>query len=279
MTVTSQTTTQFDPTRYGLELSFSPDNLLKAQEAYSAVVTALKSEAVSTADIERTIADKVRTDEATQLEVKIHTEKVREIIFDSLEIDPAFSVILFDLLGDLRTDVKTLRDWYLNKEAKSTKVDVPTNLAEKRRDAELLRDFVISLFKFVQPIPKNFKVKTTESGETVPDLPRIPSGPRDSDSPVGRGARVRSLQFEFYREADNTLIKIPKGTHLRDVLVDPSFGVSRLGVIYSWDWIKKELENTEQDMFSETPWEVELQTGILKGWLEPETKQPEKKES
>lgn len=50
-------------------------------------------------------------------------------------------------------------------------------------------------------IPEGFPVKISEkTGEVLPDLPRIPSGPRDAGVIVGRSANVRKLVLSWNGE-------------------------------------------------------------------------------
>lgn len=194
----------FDPTKYGLTASLSADTLIQARTEFEKLVESLKSEdAESVKDVPVSNVDNSISSELN--------ERIRELVFEFLADNPAVAIPLFEVLGNIRSDVKEVRDWYVADYRKRNKPDVPDNFSEAKADAEGLKAFIESLYKAMVPmfgsviqLPDNFDeafpVKQLEkSGEIKPDLSRIPSGPRENA--VGKAGNYARLQFQWNGEA------------------------------------------------------------------------------
>lgn len=206
----------FDPTKYGLTANLSAETLIQARQEFEKLVESLKSEdADSVKDVPVSEEDAFHS---TEMNITI-----REIVFELLADNPAVAIPLFEVLGNIRSDVKEVRDWFVADYRKRNKPEVPDNFADAKADAEGLKAFIESLYKAMVPmfgsviqLPDNFDeafpVKQLEkSGEVKPDLSRIPSGPRENA--VGKAGNYARVQFKWNGE------DLPKNISTQEVAI------------------------------------------------------------
>lgn len=189
----------FDPTTFNLRPDLSDENLLNAVSAMSAVVKALKDDGPAESPTVKAAREILATENPVgQATTQVLRETVHALCVDF----PEQTVSLYDLLTEIRDSVKVHRDITLAEQVRSMKSADDDSDDEStggsKSDAEGLRDFIISLYNarnaMGMGVPEGFPVKVSDkTGETLPDLPRIPSGPRDAGVVVGRGANVRKL--------------------------------------------------------------------------------------
>lgn len=204
----------FNPAEFGLAPSLDDENLVKAVTAMQSVVASLKSEAPAEtptvkAAREALAQNIVNADAAVTLRDTLHSVCINS---------PEQTVALFDLLGELRDSVKVHRDIALAEKVRELRSSTGEEQEEEatgasKSDAEGLRDFIVSIFNarsaMGMPLPESFPVKVSEkTGETLPDLPRIPSGPREEGTIVGRGANVRKLVVHVDGEKQDATLDV-----------------------------------------------------------------------
>ena len=189
----------FNPADFGLTPSLDDGTLLKAVSAMRSVVETLKAEAPAETPTVKAAREALAQNGNSEALIA----DLRRSIYEECVSFPESTVALFDLLGELRDSVKVHRDIALAEKVRSLKAESGDTSEEEhsgasKSDAEGLRDFIVGVFNvrsaMGMPLPEDFPVKVSEkTGETLPDLPRIPSGPREEGTIVGRGANVRKL--------------------------------------------------------------------------------------
>jgi hypothetical protein len=114
------------------------------------------------------------------------------------------------------------------------------------------------------PVPDQIKTKKNAAGDLVPDLKDLPKG-RSSVNTVnlGRGAKARRVRYTWTPTGGET-VDLREGVTLAEIAVSViSVGGKRvlsddLAAMFGKDKI---------DQFSETPWVLEFETGVLSGHL------------
>lgn len=206
----------FDPSKYGLTADLSAATLIHAREEFEKLVESLKSEDSDS------VKDVPVSDEDTE-NARYLNEVIRERVFDMIQGNPAVAILFYETIGNLRSDVKEVRDWYVADYRRKNKPATPDNFSDAKADAEGLKSFIESLYSAMRPmlgtvieLPENweeaFPIKTLEkSGEVKPDLSRLPNGPRENAT--GRAGNYARLQFKWNGEA------LPKDISSREVAI------------------------------------------------------------
>lgn len=257
----------FNPAEFDLEPNLSDENMSKAVQALRQVVENLKKstdsgESVSVkkareALAENTVHDNIR-------------DEIRTQVHDVCVTWPEKTVDLYTFLSELRDSVKVHRDLAIaeqvRKMSNGSDEETDEESTGSKSDAEGLRDFIQSLFNARQAmglgVPENFPVKVSEkTGETLPDLPRIPSGPREEGVIVGRNAKTRKLQLFWTDELND---RSPLSDDLGTVAVRVC---STAYTTYTAADILSRVRAQDQDPFSGEEWSLELPHGTLHGYL------------
>lgn len=272
--------TTFNPERYGLTLDMSPDNLVKARQAFVELVNSLGKVSEATQNVEKSVRDSLKNVDVSK-EVSAGLETIRQGVFDLLQENENVSVWLYEQLAELLSDVKDYRDYEVTKLARGSKPDLPVDFDDRKKEAETLRDFIVNFFGAVQPMvsvgaielpkQKEFPTKKSKSGDVMPDLPRIPSGPRSGN--VGRGAKTRRLRFAWNGE------ELPSDTLLIDVAMnivsDANFRVTGKDVLQTI----RERDAHENNPFDGKIHSIEFPTGRLALWLPQDEVDSEEEET
>lgn len=263
----------FNPAEFDLEPNLSDENMSKAVSALRTVVENLKK---ATDSGESVSVKKAREELATVTLPESFLENIRSDVH-SLSVEaPQSTVTLYNFLSELRDSVKVHRDLAISEQVKkmsngTEEEDTEENTGSKS-DAEGLRDFIQSLFNARQAmglgVPENFPVKVSEkTGETLPDLPRIPSGPREEGVIVGRNAKTRKLQLSWQANGEEAPVKLTDDLGTVAVRVCSSAYTTYTAADILSRVRAQVVDGEQVDPFSGKEWKLELAHGTLHGVL------------
>lgn len=190
----------------------------------SKLIEELNAEGTSTAEFESKVRKDLVKQEVNEDLVKLCDEFAHSV-FAIIDEDAASAVHLYEMLRLFTGTVKDERDYHTHRIARLTKprAAVGEDFDEKKSDAEKVKAHVENLYNVLDMmamIPEGFKIKTLKDGSVKPDLPRIPSGPREGG---GRKSATHNLRLTV----DGVLYETPINTVLHDVV---STGASRVNV-------------------------------------------------
>lgn len=235
--------------KYEQPTEVNPESLVKWTEILHKLIDDLNTESVSTAEFEAKVRqDLVNTPVSTDL-VEILDDFAHKV-FTLIDEDAAAAVHTYELLRMFLPTVKDERDYHTRRLARLHKprAAVGEDFDEKKSDAENIKSHVENLYNvldMMKMVPDGYNVKKMKDGSVKPNLPRIPSGPREGG---GRKASTHNLRLEVDGVLYDTLVE----TVLHDVI---STGARRINM----SDLKSAVEASGQEF------------SAFRGWTEPVT--------
>ena len=252
------------------------DELNKSKETVESEGDSILKSAIAEASKVEGISEKVEN----------VVSQIRALLNEAFEDENMISFLLVDSIQTVKSEVLSERDYQLSKikRAQPSKVEVSAEFEQKKETAANLAEMIRTAWTLGKSLVKISKPKEVDGkivgnltgggfplkksdaedskGEWIPDLPKLPRTPGDSAGVVGRDAKVRRLRFAWNGE------ELPDHLLVTDVCHD-YVSSYKDGVVVTWREIKDKLEESKQEMFSETHWKLEFPTGVLEGWLPP----------
>lgn len=201
--------------RYGLDPTNPVQTLTNAIKHLVTLVESVKGATESQASLEKTARETMAEDSEASLKAEETVSSFRRLVFGEeglLAVFPNAAVELHELLEDFRKDVRQWRDVQASILASELRPNVPTDISDAKDDAEKLKEVAENLYNYLLPmdmVPVEFPTKRTKAGNVLPDLPRIPPGPRSSDN-------VQTRSVTFYVDG----AEIPAGVYRSEIARD-----------------------------------------------------------
>lgn len=210
--------------KYEQPTEVTPDSLVNWTAILSQLIDELNTESVSTAEFEAKVRTELAASPVSDSLYKV-LDTFAHDIFAIIDEDATAAVHTYELLRLFLPTVKDERDYHTRRLARLNKprAAVGEDFDEKKSDAEAIKAHVENLYNvlgMMGMLPEDYKVKTMKDNSVKPDLPRIPSGPREGG---GRKSATHNLRLTV----DGVLYETPIDTVLHDVV---SSGARRINV-------------------------------------------------
>lgn len=208
---------------------------------------------------------------------------VLEAVFTVVDSDPAQAAPALTQLGTIVKFVSDVRDVEIAKVTAQVKAeqgvdpsspDADDDIAFSRAVFKACRGVLTKLVGVCgilkRPIPETIKTEKNSNGDLVPVMRSLPKGRSavNSTSNLGRGSKARRVRYTWLPTGGEA-IDLREGILLSEIAATiVSKGTYR--VLSDEMQSKFDTKNGGIDQFSETPWEIEFETGTLKGYLPKE---------
>lgn len=277
---------QVDLLELGVTTENTPENLIKlytlANEALDhvrAAADAAKEAAKNeNASDPKSLARKQVTDVEPSENLSIVMDNVSELIFTVLDADPSQAVPILTSLGSIVKYVTDVRDAEIVKATAAIKREkgIDPTTPDPDDDVEYHKNVfkacrgvltkLIGVFAILGiPVPKEIPTKTNSLGDLVPDMRDLPKGRAagTSNPNAGRGSKSRRVRYTW-TPTNGEAMQLPEGTTLAEIAVT-IISQGKYRVLNSE--LQEMFGKDKIDQFSETPWEIEFDTGTLSGYL------------
>jgi hypothetical protein len=156
--------------------------------------------------------------------------QIRSLYNEVMECDETVCVLLFDRVQDFKQEILSDREYLFSvikrnqvSETKSVSEDFEQKKEEAGQIAEAIRTAWTlgkGVVKQTATFRKGFPTKKSEAkdakGELIPDLPKLPRTPGDSQGSGGRNAKINSLVLSWQAKGEEKAEELPAGTLLID---------------------------------------------------------------
>jgi hypothetical protein len=283
-----QALAEVDLTEFGITTDMTDENLELLQNVANEhldVVIAAAEAAKNAAKNEnasdpKSIARKRVNDVPADEHLNSVIGDVLESLFTVIDDNPALAAPALSGLGNVVKFVSDVRDVEIARVTAEVKAeqgvdphtpDADDDLAFSRAVFKACRGVLTKLVGVCgilkRPIPETIKTEKNSNGDLVPVLRSLPKGRSavNTGPNLGRGSKARRVRYTWIPTGGEAL-DLREGILLSEIAATiVSKGSYR---ILSDDLQSRfDTKNGGIDQFSETPWEIEFETGVLRGYL------------
>lgn len=224
-------------------------------------------------EVTKTLEQVKPLDEVSTLE-----KQLLEIVYQLLESEPDQVMHILKSVSELKEYVQDTKQFLVDSKTEEIKretgvTETPDEAAENAKHVcQAVRQIMRAQLQISKltpkqfPVPAGFKYKVGANGDWTPDVTGLPKT-RSGVSNTGRGARKRKVVYSWKATGSDEFVNLPVGILTGEianrVISSGSYRVTNAMLMARFN---KSNEGSV-DQYSETPWELEFETGTLRGYL------------
>jgi hypothetical protein len=196
-----------------------------------------------------------------------------EQVYNILEADESQILHVMTALGEVLKYVTDTRECVfavgINKAKQEQGITfTPDEEAEESKlICQAVRAMMTTLLKIAKllnkPIPDSIPVKSSKSGDLLPDLPGLPKS-RTGASNLGRAAKASRVKYSWKASDAEEFSALKDGILTNEIA---NFVISQGSYRITHSDLMDRFKKGGTDQFSHTPWELEFETGTLRGFV------------